>query len=140
MTVRIGSLGNDYRFSKDLHLGHALLFVKPHVEEMDTQFGLQEAAVCEHVICCTCRSGWRDVAIFGSYLVPRLATGDDIVGGVLTQGQAQAGKNPPWLLDDLPGDDREIAQELADQVITRLGSGKLAVDLDLLAGPGEDPL
>jgi hypothetical protein len=138
MTIPLGRLGDLHRWNKDEHVGHTHLFVKPHVEEMTTQFGDQEAAVCEAVICVTDELGWPNAAVFGGYLVPRICSGDDIVPGVLVQGKAQAGKNPPWLLDDPSGDDLTQAQDLADRVITRLGSGKLAVDLDALKGRPEE--
>jgi hypothetical protein len=138
MTIRLGRLGELHRWTKDEHVGHVHLFVKPHAEEMQTQFGDQEAAVCEAIVCVTCELGWEDQAVFGGYLVPRICSGDDIVPGVLVQGKAQAGKNAPWLLDDPIPADLTLAQGLADRVVTRLGSGKLAVDLDALKGRPEE--
>jgi hypothetical protein len=140
MTIRLGQLGELHRWTKADHLGHLHLFVKPHVEEMQTQFGDQDAAVCEAILCVTCELGWEDQVVFGSYLVPRICSGDDLVPGVLVQGRAQAGKNAPWLLDDPTAEDRTAAQNLADRVITGLGSGKLVVDLDALKGRHEEPL
>jgi hypothetical protein len=145
MTIPLGRLGSVNMFTKLDHVGHGLIFVKPHVEQMTTQFGETEAALCEHIICATCQVGWADEVVFGSYLVPRICSGDPIVPGILVQGKAQPGRNAPWLLDDPGDDDREVMQALADRVITRLGSGKLAVDLDLLTGtvrhqaPESDP-
>jgi hypothetical protein len=138
MTINLGRLGDLNRFVKDDHLGHVLLFVAPKLEMMDTQFGPAEAAICQGIICVTCELGWADVPLFGSYPVPRICSGDDIVPGLLTQGKAQAGKNPPWLLDDVTGPDLMVAQDLADRILTRLGSGKIAVDLDALKGRTEE--
>lgn len=135
-SIPLGHLGKDNTFTKADHAGHVLLFVQPAREQLETAFGDQEAAHCSYVVCGSCQAGWPDVIIFGSYLVPRICSGDPLVAGTLVRGEAQPGRQAPWLLDDLGDDDRQITQALADKVVTRLGSGRLVVDLDALPGQG----
>ena len=140
MTIKVTRPGPLDRFDKAEHLGHSLAFVGAKGEIVDTSFGEADVARCVGVICATCVRGWADVLVFGTAIVPRICNGDPVSAGVLVQGKAQPGRQPPWLLDDL--DDAELAevQVLVDRVVTQLGSGKLVVDVDALrpSDPPED--
>jgi hypothetical protein len=134
MTISVGAAPPADRFQKSEHEGHCLLFVAPELTSMSTQFGEGDAAVCQAVVCATCQSGWADVPVFGSALVPRLTIAtDDVVVGVLVVGKAgKAGQSPPWLLDDPSESELELAREIVDRVLVRGASGRLLVDLDAL--------
>lgn len=130
MPIRVGNAAPLDRFDKSLHNGHTLIFVSPHIEEGDYGFGETQSAVAD-IICADCRKGWEAQRIFGSLIVPRLGmSSDSVVGGVLVEGEARAGRSAPWLLEDLDGDQLADVQAIVDKHVTQLKSGKLVVDFD----------
>jgi hypothetical protein len=138
MTIKVTRPAPLDRFEKSEHAGHHLVFVGPKAETLDTSYGETDAARCVGVLCVTCVRGWPDVVVFGTALVPRICNGDPAPAGVLVQGEAKPGRQPPWLLDDLDDDDLEEVQAFVDKVVQQLGSGKLVVDFDALC-PSDPP-
>ena len=138
MGIPVSPLAEFDRFDKPDHLGHQVAFVGARGEQVSTAYGDADAAHCEAVICATCVRGWTDQLVFGTAIVPRICTGDPITGGILVQGKAQPGRQPPWLLDEFDAAELAEVQALTDRVVTRLGSGKLVVDVDALR-PSDPP-
>ncbi len=131
--ITVGAPAPLNRFVKDEHLGHFVLFFEAKQENMQTSFGDADAAICTYIVCHTCMAGWEDQAVFGSAIAGRLYLANkDVVPGRLVQGVARPGRNAPWLLDDPNDAEDRMARELVARVATRLGSGKLVVDLAAL--------
>ena len=124
-------------FVKEEHVDHLLAFVGvTHEAEMQTRFGVQEAARVETFICLDCMTLANDVLVFGTALVPRLiGTELDVVLGRLEQGEASAGKSAPWLLEDPTDLDEKRAAEFFDTYGTTLRSGRIVVEMPT----SEDP-
>lgn len=130
MAIKVTNAAPIDRFIKDDHNGHRMIFVGSKIEQGDFGFGETDTAVTD-VICVDCHKAWEAQRIFGTIIVERLGlSADPVVAGLLVQGEGKAGRNPPWLLDDLNDDELADVQALADRVITQLGSGKIVVDFD----------
>ncbi len=117
-------------FSKEAHLDHLVMFVKPKSEEV-AKFsgeGVQTAARCEFVVCETCALVLTDVLVFGDALAPRIADVAEIVGGRLTLGKARAGRSAPYLLEDATTDDDHAMEAFLDKYAVRMKSGKIVIE------------
>lgn len=120
-------------FDKATHLGHLLAFIEPTSEETTTKFGPADAARVPYVLCCTCKSVDTDVLLFGRALVPAVVgTDEDVVVGVLAQGEAKTGQSAPWILEDPTDEELEEAGRLLGECAVKMPSGRIVVEVPTL--------
>lgn len=126
------------RFVKDDHENHKIAVVNGTLSTEDTQFG--PAQVCRgDIICADCLKGWESEVIFGSVVAPRLGgTGQPVAAGILYRGKPKAGREAPWLVEDLNEDELADVQGLVNRVVSQLPSGKLIVDFDAFSFDAND--
>jgi hypothetical protein len=116
-------------FDKNAHIEHLLIAVEPEAQEMETSYGPATAAHCSYVACVDCGTVDADVLLFGTALVPRLLDVEEgLVAGRLCQGQAKAGRQPPWLLEDPSDGDIAQAEAFLERCATRLPSGRIVME------------
>jgi hypothetical protein len=128
------STGLDY----DAMKGH-LLVVEPllYEPEIKTTLGTKDA-IRANVVDVTTESAYPDVLIFPRVLVNSLRgrMGAKVLG-VLSQGEAKPGQNPPWLIADATGDPK--SREAASAVLKRLSSGQFSAPAAAAATPAATP-
>jgi hypothetical protein len=138
MPIQVSQPAALNRFIKDDHENHKIIVVNPTLATEDTQFG--PAQVCRgDVICADCLKAWEGETVFGSVVAPRLGgTGQPVTAGILYKGKAKAGREAPWLINDLEDFELADVQALVNRVVTQLSSGKLVVDFDAFAFDNND--
>ncbi len=138
MSIKVSQPAPLNRFIKDDHENHKIVVVNGVLATEETQFG--PAQVCRgDVICADCLKAWEDEPIFGSVVAPRLGgTGDPVAAGILFRGKAKAGREAPWLIEDLNEDELADVEGLVNRVVSQLKSGKLVVDFDAFSFDAND--
>jgi hypothetical protein len=137
-SFKIGKPAGGGGFDKSAHLGHLLVFVNAHGEEVPKYQGegTQLAAMCAYVCCTTCPIVLADQRIYGEALAPRIVdAGEEIVGGILAQSNAKPGRNPAWILEDPTDDDIATIQAFLETYATRLPSS----DRIVIETPKDEP-
>jgi hypothetical protein len=127
----IGPPGPGGGFDKAAHVEHVLTFVNPVAEDRDGRDGSYSVALCTFVVCHTCRLALTDVPVSGKALAPRINNGgSEIVAGVLVTGEAKAGRNPAYLLEEASAEQLDAVADDYAKFATKLPSGKIVVDVD----------
>jgi hypothetical protein len=117
-------------FQKSDHVDHLVCFVEPEEEQVDTMHGRATAARVRYIVCLDDGTIDVDQLVFGAALVPALLDVDDeIVVGRLVQGEAKAGRNPPWLLAVPRDEELEKAGQWFDSYASRVpASGRIVIE------------
>ena len=128
-------------FDKAAHEDDLLAFVSPTSELTNTTYGESTAARCVYVVALDQSEVFEDVLLFGAALAPRLyESTETIVVGLLVKGEAQPGRNAPWLLEDPTDEELAQAEQFFTRFATVLPSGRLVVDVDAVAKATADEL
>jgi hypothetical protein len=140
----IGKPAKGGGFDKAAHEGELLAFVSPTDELTNTAYGESTAARCAYVVNLDKLEVFEDVLLFGAALAPRLyESTETIVAGRLVKGEAQPGRNAPWLLEDPTDEELGVAEAFFESFATQLPSGRLVLDTDAMtnikAVPGDVP-
>jgi hypothetical protein len=134
VALKIGKPGSGRdgnKWNKEDHAEHLHAFVGLHdAPRQQTQFGEQDAVVCDYVVCLDDNFIGTDVLVFGVAIVPALldAIDNDVVVATLGRGTAKPGQSPPYLLFDPNDDELARAQQWFDDYSTQTKSGKLILE------------
>jgi hypothetical protein len=126
-----GGGGGGSGFNTADHEDHLLACIGITLEEqMQTRFGLTDAARVETIVCMDEMHKYEDSLLFGAALVPRLTDNDnDIVVCRFVKGEAKAGQNPPWIPEDGLDIDVKRVEEFMETYATQLRSGHIVVEM-----------
>jgi len=127
-------------FSKEDHVNHRLVFVRPEREETTAYSGegTQIAARCAYVCCLNCGLVLEDAPMYGAALVPALLDQGDIVAGTLALGAARPGRTAPYVLTEPTASELTAVEEFLDGRAVRMPSGKIMIEAATSGLPIED--
>ncbi len=141
MSLSIGRPAEATGWNKEacLGLGHAIY--KPTLEVgIETAFGTSDAARCQAIVV------WdndgnatlhRDQLVFGALEQRLTGSIDDVIVGVLGQGNAKKGFNPPWILEDASDELLKLVEDWTKAHVTEGKDGTLT--FDITEGGEEEP-
>jgi hypothetical protein len=132
-TFNIGRLGpgGGSGFRNSEHIEHLVAFVTPKPETRRGQSEDYDVAVCDYVICLTCKHAWTDVPVSGRWVVPRLTTSEaEIIPCTLVLGEATGGKNPPVIPEDATLEQQAEVLDVFHNFGGRLATGRLMFDVE----------
>ena len=135
MSLKIGGPGpgggGGSGFAVPEHEDHLLaLFGVELREGVQTRHGVTDAAHIDTIVCMDDMEKFEDNLIFGQALVPMLTNSEaDVVVCRIVKGEAQGGKNAPWLAEDGLDIDQKRVEEFAETYATQLRSGTIVVEM-----------
>lgn len=119
------------RFKNSEHVPHQAAFVHPTETEMGQGKNAYKAAMCDAAVCLSCHRAWKDAAITGAAIYPRLVSAESpIVAIRLVEGEAKEGQNAVILPEELAGPELEQVQQVFDKYAVRMQSGRVIFDVD----------
>ena len=132
MSIRNPSEAEGEAFRMSEHDGHLCLFLGAvpgtYTHEV---FGESDIAQCDLIACFDDQVVYSaNPMVFGAALVPKLVRLGDVQGFV-GHGEAEAGKNAPWLLTDSSKAEVKATEAWMDAKVTRQPGGRWGLVADV---------
>lgn len=128
VTIGGGATAQDGdNFSPSNHLGKLVMFCGHEKKEVETSFGDATIAEVSLVAVLDGDGGvetWGDAWIFGAGLAPTIyRSPNEVVVGVIGQGEAKPGKSAPWTLQEPSEAQLTAAREWFPKFVVTSGNG-----------------